>query len=398
MLQLQQVRQRVLDLARVSDSTTIRLESASGRVLAGEVISGFDYPLFDNSAMDGFAVRSEDVEQAPVSLEVVGVSSAGHPFHGRIDSGQAARILTGAPMVDGADCVVPVEQIQQGPDDAGRVIVLVDPGEGEHVRRRGEIVRSGSPVLARGTQLNPGHLGFLSSLGVENVEVVPAPQVVILSTGDELVGPGSVPGPGQIFESNTTLLSSMLAAMGCDVSVVHARDDIDSIAAQLQRLGTQTDVIISTGGVSMGGEYDALRNAVGSFDVEVVQVAIKPAKPFAFGRVGDALMFGLPGNPASVVVSFELFVRPALRKMAALEPVTGPTFKGVLGADVSRVDDGKTHFIPMRRGDDGRWIRTGTHGSHAVSPFADASAMLAFEPTRALLEEGSQVELIPLWT
>lgn len=148
----------------------------------------------------------------------------------------------------------------------------------------------------------------------------------------------------------------------------------------------------------MGGEYDALRNAVESFDVDVVQVAIKPAKPFAFGRVGDALMFGLPGNPASVVVSFELFVRPALRKMAALEPAVVPTFKGVLGADVSRVDDGKTHFIPMRRDADGRWTRTGTHGSHAVSPFADASAMMAFEPTRGLIEEGSEVELIPLWT
>lgn len=395
-MRLGEMQERVLAGVGLNGGETRRLGAALGQVLAADVVSPHDYPLFDNSAMDGFALRAGDVTSLPATLEVIGVSSAGHPFAGPVRRGQAARILTGAPLVPGADCVVPVEATESG--DGNTVRVLEVPAVGAHVRPRGEIVSAGATVLSTGTRLNPGHLGFLASLGIPAVEVVRLPRVAVLSTGDELVAPDDVPGPGQIFESNTVLLVALLERFGCPVRVVHARDDRDSLARTLDQLCAEVDVIISTGGVSMGGEYDALRNAVAHHAVDVVQVAIKPAKPFAFGHVGEAVMFGLPGNPASVVVSFESFVRPALRRMAGIEPVAPPVLQGTLAQGLTRPDDGKIHFLPMRTTADGGWERAGAFGSHAVSPFAAAAAMLALHPEGPDLEPGAPVQLIPLWT
>lgn len=396
MIPLEEMRRRVLDPLTPGRTLTVGLAAADGTVTATDVRSPNDYPLFDNSAMDGYAVNSVDVTEPGAELHVIGVSSAGHPFGGRVGPGEAVHILTGAMMVDGADCVVPVEAT--APGDDGSVVIEVVPEVGAHVRRRAEVIRSGQVVLPSRTLLNPAHLGLLASLGIASVDVVDAPHVVILSTGDELVGPDHTPGPGQIFESNTILLRALLARMGCPTAVVEAPDDVELLSDVLADLGRRYDVIISTGGVSMGGEYDALRNAAVRFDVEVVQVAIKPAKPFAFGRIGDAVMFGLPGNPASVLVSFESFVRPALRSLAGIQPAMTPVMVGELAEEITRADDSKIHFLAMARDDDGRWRVTARHGSHAISPFATAEAMLALDPGSRSVPAGAQVQLIPLWT
>lgn len=395
MIPLQEMKRRVLGSVDRGPTGTSGLDTADGSVTAVDITSPSDYPLFDNSAMDGFALRSADVPAPGTSLRVRGVSSAGHPFEGEIGPGEAVRILTGAMMVDGADCVVAVEVTRS---DGDRVVIDTVPRPGAHVRNRGEIVVAGDVVVPAGTRLNPAHLGLLASLGVDRVEVVEAPRIVILSTGDELVAPGGTPEPGQIFESNTILLRTLLARMKCAVDVVEAVDDAEMLASLLADLGARYDVIISTGGVSMGGDYDALRNAAVRFDVDVVQVAIKPAKPFAFGRVGDAIMFGLPGNPASVLVSFESFVRPALRTMSGMHPAELEPVRGELAETIARPDDGKVHFLAMARDDSGQWAVTARHGSHAISPFADAEAILAIGPERSHVPAGTEVDLIPLWT
>lgn len=396
MIPLDEMRRRVLASVNSANTRSATLLSANGSVAAVDVTSPNDYPLFDNSAMDGYAVRSDDIEAPGTRLDVIGVSSAGHPFVGSVGVGQAVRILTGAMMVDGADCVVPVEATSTTDDVSVRIDAT--PGAGDHVRTKGGVVSTGDVVIRSGTELTPAHLGLLASLGIAEIEVILTPRVVILSTGDELIAPGGQPGAGQIFESNTVLLHALLSRMGCAVDVIEAAaDDAAQLAALLGDLAEDHDVIISTGGVSMGGEYDALRNAVERFEVEVVQVAIKPAKPFAFGRVGDAVMFGLPGNPASVLVSFESFVRPALRSMAGKRPVGPRLISGQLGEDVERVDDGKIHFLAMARDDSDNWRVTARHGSHAISPFSAAEAMLALAPEQSHVEAGTQVELIPLW-
>lgn len=396
MIPLDEMQQQVLDSIAPGPMRSITLVEADGAVAAVDVLSPVDYPLFDNSAMDGFAVRSADVTTTGVALRVIGVSSAGHPFDGAVGPGQAVRILTGAMMVPGADCVVPVEATSNVDD--GMVLIEVVPRMGDHIRIKGEIVSTGDVVIGSGTQLNPAHLGLLASLGISRVSVVAAPSVAILSTGDELVQPGDRPGSGQIFESNTVLLRALLTGMGCLVEVIEADDDTEGLANLLTDLADRHDVIISTGGVSMGGEYDALRNAAVRFDVDVVQVAIKPAKPFAFGHVGSAAMFGLPGNPASVLVSFESFVRPALRYMAGKGPVVPEMISGELAEDIDRVDDGKIHFLAMARDGSGRWRVTARRGSHAISPFAAAEAMFAVDPDRIHVAAGTRVDLTPLWT
>lgn len=396
MIPFADIRDRVLEGVSVGPVNRVDLADADRRILSGDVVTRYDFPLFDNSAMDGFAVRSADFDGGPRRFRVVGVSSAGHPFDGELGPGEVARILTGAPTVVGCDSVIPVEASTFDPVN-GTVEFTAIPSPGDHIRRRGEILESGSLVLASGTVINPGYLGVLAAHGIAAVDVVSPPTVAILSTGDELVSSKVEPGPGQIFESNIVVVETLLNRLGCATRVVHARDDRESIEATLSELSSSVDIIISTGGVSMGGDYDALRNAAVDFDVEVVQVAMKPAKPFAFGRVGDALFFGLPGNPGSVLVSFESFVRPAVRKWSGIAPSIPATVRGVTGTDLSHADDGKAHFIPMQRGADGSWVTVGAIRSHSIDSIADADALLRMEADQLFVSSGTEVELSPLW-
>lgn len=401
MIPFEEMRGRVLESVSMGPAVAVPLRQACGRVAADDVTAGHGFPLFDNSAMDGFAVRHRDLLELPVDLRIIGVSSAGHPCSVAVEPGGAARILTGAVMVDGADTVIPVEDTElvasvDGPDEFVRI--LAGAPRGAHIRRAHEAIHPGEVVVPEGTILNPGHLGMLASLGIAEVRTVAPPSVAVLSTGDELreAGSGELE-PGQIYESNVVVLRSMLERLGCEVRVLHCEDNVDSLAESLSVLGSRCDLIISTGGVSMGGDYDSLRQAAGRFDVETVQVAMKPAKPLAFGRVGDATMFGLPGNPASVLISFESFVRPAIRKMTGIEPNVPHTFRGTLSETLTRPEDGKAHFVPLRSIRDNSWVRTGALASHAISTLADAEAMTMIPPETLLVEAGTELELIRLW-
>ncbi len=386
----------VSSLVQPLPSEPLELARARGSVLAEDLVATVDTPPFDASAMDGYALRSEDVATAPTELRVVATSSSGHPTAVSVDAGTAVRILTGAVVPEGADAVVPVEAT-----DAGLDVVTVSavPTPGQHIRRRGEVGRSGELLVAASTLLTAGHLGVAASTGRTELRVHRRPRVAIVTTGDELVAPGDGElGPGQIFDSNSTLAEQLVRSADGRTEVVHAEDDAAALGALLERLAPEVDLILTTGGISMGAEFDPLRAALEEHPVRFEQVAIRPAKPLAFGTIGSAAYVGLPGNPVSVVVAFELFVRPLLSRLRGLGPVGTPRSGGVLADGFSLPGDAKTHLVPIVERVDGTWSRNEMAGSHALVAIASADALAVVPAEIRSVAAGATVEILPLWT
>lgn len=395
MIGLDEARATILAAVEPTEVVDADLLGAVGLVLAEDVTATVAVPGFDNAAMDGYAVRAADCAALPASLAVVTTSSAGHPADRAVGVGEAARILTGAVMVDGADTVVPVEHT-----DGGDKIVEVRHcgAPGDHVRRAGGDLAAGAVVLDAGTRLGPASIGVAATVGRASLPVRRRPSVAVVSTGDELVTPGSGPlGPGQIYESNRFVLAGLLAeGFGIVAETVALGDDPATVRDVLGDLFTRHDVVISSGGVSMGGEYDVVKVVLADSGVDFWQVAIKPAKPLAFGRVGAATVFGLPGNPVSSAVAFELFVRPALRQMLGIEPAVPPLRTGVAGEVLRRRDDAKVHFVRVAAGADGRVRSTGSQSSNVMSALAAADSLAVIPPNRLEIAAGERVDLIPL--
>lgn len=395
MISLEHAAAEVIEPVRVLPAEHVDTASARGSVLTDDVVATLDTPPFDASAMDGYAVRSTDLATLPAGLTVVATSSSGHPTDVEVTPGTAVRILTGAVVPAGADSIVPVEWTDGRTD---RVTIERAAAVGQHVRRRGEVGRSGQVLVAAGTTLTAGHLGVIASAGLAQVPVHRRPRVAIVTTGDELVPPGGpAPGPGQIYDSNSTLSQQLVASAGGIAEVVRAADDAVAIAELLETLSGRVDLILTSGGISMGAEFDPMRAALDGHPVRFEQVAIKPAKPLAFGAVGTSRYVGLPGNPVSVVVAFELFVRPVLRRMRGIEPATPPRAAGTLGVDLEVAADDKTHLVPVSVHDDGTWVPTELLGSHALVGIAGAGALVVVGSGIRRIAAGSSVELIPLW-
>lgn len=325
----------------------VPLEQAPGRVLAAERRSDVDLPPFDKSAMDGFAVRSSDfAELGERELALVGESRAGAPFDGSVPAGACVAIYTGAQLPSDCDAVVMVEQSESL---EGRVRLRDRPKAGQHVCARGQDLRVGQPVLAPGRRLRAVDLGVLAAVGCEPVPVVRRPRVAILTSGDELVAPTERPGPGQIREGNTLHLSAMARAAGAEIverGVV--RDDPDELRAAFARALERCDVLVTTGGVSMG-KYDLVGQALEACGVrgQFHRVAIKPGKPLWFGLHGAQPVFALPGNPVSCLVNHELFVAPALRLMGGESAAAGPLPRGRWRGDARAANPREQH-LPVR--------------------------------------------------
>jgi molybdenum cofactor synthesis domain-containing protein len=362
------------------------------------VVSAETVPPFDNTAMDGFAVRSADTVGAPRRLKIVGELAAGAAPSTAVEQGEAIRIMTGAPMPPGADAVVMVERTAVDP--GGREVeVGVEVIAGNHVRRAGDDLEAGAVVFEPGEALTAGHLGVLCSIGVTVVEVVKRPRVGVISTGDELVDDGSALAPGQIRDSNRRTLLTLVADSGCDaVDLGLVRDDEEAIAAAIEAGAFECDALVTSGGVSMG-DFDYVKSVLDRIgDMRWMQVAIKPAKPLAFGTVGGVPVFGLPGNPVSSMVSFELFARAGLRKMAGHTVLDRPHLAATAMHAFGRRDDGKTHFVRVgAEVVDGRVeVRSaGAQGSHQLTAMAHADALAILEPETPI-GEGDEVSIIPL--
>ena len=381
---------------------------ALGLVIASDITCAEAIPQFANTAMDGFAVRSADVADAPCELRVVETIAAGHAPQVTVGPGEASRIMTGATIPPGADAVVMVERTSMAKpagtaagwaDNPETVRVEVSVPPGNHVRHAGDDLQAGAHVFGVGTELTAGHLGVLCSLGMTEVEVFGRPRVGVLSTGDELVDDGSQLQPGQIRDSNrrTLLALAHRADMDCvDLGLV--RDDPDAIEAAILTGVDSCDAIVTSGGVSMG-DFDYVKAVLDRIgDMRWMQVAIKPAKPLAFGTVGDVPVFGLPGNPVSSMVSFELFARPGLRSMMGHPDPIRATVGATAAEDLPRRVDGKTHFMRVlatpKNG--GIEIRSaGGQGSHMLWAMANANA-LAVVPDSDGVRAGESVDVLLL--
>jgi molybdenum cofactor synthesis domain-containing protein len=398
-------------LARVLDGrvplapVAMPVREALGCVLAEPLIAPDSLPPFDCSAMDGFAVHSADVASVPVELLVVGATMAGEGPGAELHAGEAMRVMTGAPLPPGADAVVILERTSLSP--TGDVVVEEAAGPGQFVRPAGDDVRAGDLVFEAGTVLGPAHLGICVSLGRVRIVVHPRPRVGVLSTGDELsttTGPGPL-APGGIRDSNKTSLGATLEQSGCvavDLGVVG--DDESLVAEAIAAAASSCDAVITTGGVSVG-DRDVVKPALIRLAGDAARsfgVAVKPAKPFAFAELpGGCPVFGLPGNPVSALVSFELFVRPALRRMAGHASLHRPSGSAIADAALPRPPDGKVHLLRVRAriAGDGRLhvSSAGAQGSHQLSVMAGANA-LAVVPDGTGIAAGSEVQVVLLDT
>ncbi|MDE0116564.1 MAG: molybdopterin molybdotransferase MoeA [bacterium] len=400
MIPLSEAQERVLAGCDVLGEAVVGIGQARGLVTTETVVARELVPPFDNTAMDGFAVRSADVADAPVALAIAGTMGAGSAPAIAVGAGQAVRIMTGAVIPPGADSVVMVELTETSADGTEVTVVRSVP-EGNHIRRAGEDLSVGQVVFGPGEVLTPGHLGVLASLGICEVRVHPRARVGVMSTGDELVdGPAPLVA-GQIRDSNRHTLLALLAEAGCEpVDLGRTPDDEAEIAAGIRAGTEKCDALLTSGGVSMG-DYDYVKKVLDEVgDMSWMQVAIKPAKPLAFGVVEGIPVFGLPGNPVSSMVSFELFARPGLRKMMGHSPSTWhrQPVMGRVAERLRRRPDGKTHFARVRvEYDDGEFSArsAGGQGSHQLSAMAAADA-LAVLPDGEGLGVGDAVSLLIL--
>ncbi|MGI8778476.1 MAG: molybdopterin molybdotransferase MoeA [Acidimicrobiales bacterium] len=378
---------------------SLELQAALGCVAAEEVVAGEDVPPFANTAMDGYAVRAADTHDAPVCLTVVATLAAGSAPGVEVGRGQAVRIMTGAPMPPGADAVVMVEHTRAA-DDRATVVIETAASPSQHVRGPGEDLRRGQALFGAGTVLTPAHLGVLASVGRQTVAVVPAARVGVLSTGDELVGGGGPLKPGQIRDSNRPTLLALTAQAGCvPVDLGLVGDDESALAQAVTRGVDSCDALVTSGGVSVG-DFDYVKAVLDRLGaMQWWQVAVRPAKPLAFGLIGGTPVFGLPGNPVSSMVSFELFARPALRQMIGHTVIDRPRVTAVADEPLLRRGDGKLHLVRVvaTRGDGGGWhVRSsGGQGSHVLSAMARANA-LALLPDGDGVASGASVEIMLL--
>jgi molybdopterin molybdotransferase len=405
-ISLDEARRHVLGACAPLSPRRVALADALGLVLAEDVASPEAVPPFAGSAMDGFAVRAADTadatEAAPAVLTVVATLAAGEGPSVAVAEGEAIRIMTGAPMPPGADAVVMVERTVTA-DDGATVEILTAVEPGTAVRAAGDDLTAGQAVFAAGDVLGAGHLGVLASIGRVDVLAVPRPVVGVFSTGDELVEGGGPLGPGQIRDSNRLTLLALLQDSGCDtVDLGRVGDDPDAIAAVLLGGVEACDAVVTSGGVSMG-DFDYVKVVLDRLgDMRWMQVAIKPAKPLAFGTVDGVPVFGLPGNPVSSMVSFELFARPGLRRMAGWGDgaLARPTVVAVADEPLRRRPDGKIHFARVTCAYDRaqgvfRVRSAGGQGSHQLTAMARADA-LAVLPDGDTVEAGAPVDVLLL--
>jgi molybdopterin molybdotransferase len=381
MIPLTEAAAHVMAACRPLAPVEVALADALGCVTADDLHALEDVPPFLNTAVDGYAVRSADTATVPVELAVVATLPAGAAPDVPVGAREAIRIMTGAPVPDGADAVVMVEDTT-ALDGGSRVRIERRARPGDALRHVGDDVHRGDLLFPAGTVIRPAMLGVLASVNQRRLRVHPRARVAVLSTGDELVTDGGPLHPGQIRESNKTMLVGALAQAGCDV-VDHGvvADDETELEAVLRRAAGSCDAIVTSGGVSMG-DYDVVKAVLARIaDMRWMQIAIRPAKPFAFGLLDGIPVFGLPGNPVSSIVSFELLARPALRKMMGHGDATAgrPRIPAIADEDLRRRPDGKVHFQRVHGGfaGDGRWhVRsTGAQGSHQLASTAVANGL-----------------------
>ena len=391
MLSVQEALDRILRHVPPGATERVPLSQALGRVLAETVVSAIDLPTWDNSAMDGFAVRAADL---PGRLRVLETVAAGAVPRFHVEKGTATRIMTGAPVPAGADAVMMVEDSE---GEGEEVSFRHAPREGQHIRRKGSDLRAGTAVLQPGTVLGAGALGLAAAVGVPSLRVVVRPRVGILSTGDEVVETGYPLEPGQIWSSNSRSLAALVEQAGAipvDLGIV--RDDPEELKAAF-REGLRCDILLSTGGVSVG-DFDYVKEVLEELGVvmDFWKVWMKPGKPLAFGSIGSRPIFGLPGNPVSCMVNFLQFARPMIRKMLGDPRPFLPVLRARLEAPIKRRPDRPELLrVSLRHDGEQLWARAvgGHQGSGNLAAMAEARGFVLADAEETLLDDRVWVQV-----
>ena len=399
LMPFEQARARALARVKpVTETETIAVTSALGRVLAQAINAPHDVPNHDNTAMDGFAVRFEDLSDSGEStLTVIAEVPAGDRLTQTVKTGEAVRVMTGAPVPDGCDCIVIQENARR---DGDQLTVNAGQERGLWIRRAGQDIKAGSQVFAKGRRLSPPDIGMLTSLGNANVTVFRRLTVAVVSTGNEVVTPGTPLKPGQVYDSNRSSMKAVLQALGVDVlDLGIARDNKDDITAALRKGATEADAVLTSGGVSVG-DFDLVKDVISELGtIDFWKVNMKPGKPQAHGRIGRAEFFGLPGNPVSVLATFLLLVRPALLVMMGCPPEPqkhlSVKFRGApINKAGSRMEfaRGILHY----EGTDA-WIEsTGNQNSGILSSMSKANALIVLPAAPINVADGDMVTIIPI--
>lgn len=394
MVSFEEARTIILECTTPAGIERVHLMEAAGRILAEDVEAPWDLPLWDNSAMDGYAVRWQDCTNVPCTLRVTGFLPAGAKADGiTVEAGCAVRIMTGAPIPDGCDAVVPVEETDDGPQ---KVTVREPLQKGQHIRCRAEDVAAGVIFVRSGTRIRPPEINMLAGFGMALVPVFRRPVVAILSTGDELVELGRTPGPGEIINSNALSLAAAVKETGCIPRIIGiARDNRESHVEKIGE-GLKADVLITSAGVS-AGDCDLVRDILEELGAKQMfwKVGIKPGGPTAFAMHGSTPVFSLPGNPVSTMITFEEFVRPALLRMQGHQRVFQPLFKAVL-RDPLRKKTGKVQMIRLRlEKEQGRWFASsaGNQQTAILKTMVNAQAIAVLPAESTSFAAGEEVDV-----
>lgn len=390
----------ILENIREIGFEKVDIKEALGRVLAEDVYARRNIPPWDNSAMDGYAVRVNDVEGAskenPAVLKIIESLPAGYISESKLKSGEAIRIMTGAPMPNGADAVVMAEYTEK---DGGKVRIFKRPENGDHIRKAGEDVKDGQLVIKKGQLIRPSEIGMLASMARSIVSVYQRPRVAILATGDELVDLDEEICGAKIINSNTYAVGAQIQECGAlPILLGIARDRQDELEEKL-RLGMNADIIITSGGVSVG-DYDHVKDVVKGLggDLKLWKVAIKPGKPLAFSVLNGRPMFGLPGNPVASMVTFEIFVRPAILKMMGHKKIFRPIIDATIKDDLKKKEN-RRHFIraSVQSDGDGYVVETtGDQGSHMMTSMTKANGLIIFHENDTAIKAGDKVKVMLL--
>ncbi len=378
-------------LAPITETEEVETRKALGRVLGEEIVPQIDVPSNDNSAMDGYAVRFSDLESG--ALKEAGTALAGKPFNGKVGKGECVRIMTGAVMPAGTDTVV-IQEIVQKEND--RVLVPAGQKQGQNVRYAGEDLKAGVAVLRKGRRLTPADVGLIASLGIARVKVIRKLRVAFFATGDELASIGAPLREGEIYDSNRYTVHAMLERLGVEITDLGVVRDDPRLLETAFRKAAQHDVVISTGGVSVG-EADFVKQLMAKLgEVLFWKIAMRPGRPMAFGKIGNSYLFGLPGNPVAVMVTFYQFVRDALLHLSGRTDAFQVPLLRASAAEPMRKVPGRTEYqrgILFRDGNEWKVRITGQQGSGVLRSMSEANCFIVLEHDRGKVAAGEPVQV-----
>lgn len=375
-------------IAPIQQTERVTIREALGRVLAEEVVPTINVPAHDNSAMDGYAVRFADIEKP---LKEIGTALAGKPFNGKVGAGECVRIMTGGVMPAGTDTVIIQEIVRK---EGGSIVVPPGQKAKQNVRYAGEDLKVGVPVLRPGKVLRPAELGLIASLGIGEVKVKRRLRVALFATGDELASIGSALKDGEVYDSNRYTVHGMLSRLGVEiVDMGVVRDDPAKLEAAFRKASSSADAIITTGGVSVG-EADFIKQMMAKLgEVLFWKIAMRPGRPMAFGKIQNSYLFGLPGNPVAVMVTFYGFVRDALLHLAGRSEETVPLLKATAAENLRKVP-GRTEFQRGVLSRDGKVRTTGQQGSGVLRSMSEANCFIVLEHERGNVQAGEAVGVL----